>query len=109
VGSIVFLYRRVRYEFKNSVIMPGRTALWRTTLGFGGTAEELAGPFANTARVNFYVLNNATAQAAVPAPLSDIRGLELVLDGMSERAPGGSTAPKTANVTTSVFFQNRPD
>jgi hypothetical protein len=99
VGSIVFLYRRVRYEFKNSVIMPGRTALWRTTLGFGGTAEELAGPFANTARVNFYVLNNATAQAAVPAPLSDIRGLELVLDGMSERAP----------VTTSVFFQNRPD
>lgn len=109
VGSIVFLYRRVRYEFKNSVSVPGRTALWRTTLGIGGTTEELAAPFANTARVNFYVLNTATAQAAVPALLSDIRGLELVLDGMSERTPGGSTAPKTANVTTSVFFQNRPD
>ncbi len=109
VGSIVFLYRQVRYQFKNSVSVPGRTALWRTTLGIGGTTEELAAPFANTARVNFYVLNTATAQAAVPALLSDIRGLELVLDGMSERTPGGSTAPKTANVTTSVFFQNRPD
>jgi prepilin-type N-terminal cleavage/methylation domain-containing protein len=107
-GSIVFLYRRIRYEVKNSTALPGRTALFRTPLN-GGAEEELATPFANTARVNFYVLNNATAQAAVPAPLSDTRGLELVLDGMSERTPGGSTAPKTANVTTSVFFQNRPD
>jgi prepilin-type N-terminal cleavage/methylation domain-containing protein len=109
VGSIVFLYRRVRYEFKNSVAVPGRIGLWRTTLGIGGTTEELAAPFAATARVNFYVLNNATAQAAVPASLQDIRGFELVLNGMSERAPGGSTAPKTFGLTTSVFFQNRPD
>jgi prepilin-type N-terminal cleavage/methylation domain-containing protein len=108
VGSIFFLFRRVRYEFKNSVAIPGRTGLWRTTLT-GGATEELASPFSNTARVNFYVLNAAAAQSAVPGTLSDIRGLELVLDGMSERTPGGSTAPKTANVTTSVFFENRPD
>jgi prepilin-type N-terminal cleavage/methylation domain-containing protein len=109
VGSIVFLYRRVRYEFKASVNIPGRTALWRTTLGFGGTTEELAAPFANTARVNFYVLNNSVPQAAVPANLGDIRGLELVLDGMSEQTPGGTSGPKTASVRTSVFFENRPD
>jgi prepilin-type N-terminal cleavage/methylation domain-containing protein len=109
VGSIVFLYRRVRYEFKNSAIIPGRTGLWRTTLGIGGTTEELVAPFANTARVNFYVLNATAAQAAVPGTLSQIRGLELKLDGMSERTPGGSTAPKTSNVTTAVFFENRPD
>jgi prepilin-type N-terminal cleavage/methylation domain-containing protein len=108
VGSIFLLYRRVRYEFKASVAIPGRTALWRTTLDFGGTTEELAAPFANTARVNFYVLDNPTPQAAVP-PLGNIRGLELVLDGMSEQTPGGSTAPKTSNVRTSVFFENRPD
>jgi prepilin-type N-terminal cleavage/methylation domain-containing protein len=107
-GSIFFLFRRIRYEFKNSAALPGRTGLWRTALRTGDT-EELATPFANTARVNFYVLNTPTAQAAVPAPLSDIRGFELVLDGMSERTPGGSTAPKTANVVTSVFFENRPD
>jgi prepilin-type N-terminal cleavage/methylation domain-containing protein len=107
-GSIMFLFRRVRYEFKNSTALPGRTGLFRTMMD-GGDTEELATPFAATARVNFYVLNNAAAQAAVPAPLGDTRGLELVLDGMSERTPGGSTAPKTAKVRTSVFFENRPD
>jgi hypothetical protein len=74
-----------------------------------GATEELVAPFANTARVNFYVLDNPVAQAAVPGNLADIRGLELVLDGMSEQTPGGSAAPKTANVRSSVFFENRPD
>jgi len=110
IGQIVFLYRRIRYQFKNSTALPGRTGLFRTTLSsVANGEEELATPFANTARVNFYVLNNAAPQAAVPVPLADTRGLELVLDGMSERTPGGSTAPKTANVRTSVFFENRPD
>jgi len=59
--------------------------------------------------VNFYVLNNAVAQAGVPGTMGDIRGFELVLDGMSERAPQGSATYKTANVRTAVFFENRPD
>lgn len=108
VGSIVFLYRTIRYEFKNSVMLPGRTGLWRTVVSTGAT-EELAAPFAATARVNFYVNDNAVPQAAVPADLTTIRGLELVLDGMSEQTPSGSAAPKTANIRTSVFFENRPD
>jgi prepilin-type N-terminal cleavage/methylation domain-containing protein len=108
-GSIMFLYRRIRYEFKASVAVPGRIGLWRTPLDEGAPTEELAAPFDATARVNFYVLNNAAAQAAVPANLSDVRGLELVLTGASERAPSGSPAPKSASFTTSVFFQNRPD
>jgi pilin/secretion family protein with methylation motif len=108
VGAIFFLFRRVRYEFKASVAVPGRLGLWRTTLS-GGATEEIAAPFDNTARVNFYVLNSSTAQAAVPGTLSDIRGLELVLNGMSEATPVGSAGPKVANVTTSVFFENRPD
>jgi prepilin-type N-terminal cleavage/methylation domain-containing protein len=108
VGSIVFLYRTIRYEFKNSTALPGRTGLYRTMVN-GGTTEEIATPFDNTARVNFYVLNAGAAQAAVPASLPNIRGLELVLNGASERTPGGSAAPKMANVTTSVFFENRPD
>ena len=108
-GQIVFLYRRIRYQFKNSVALAGRTGLFRAPVdGAAGDEEELATPFAATARVNFYVLNTAVAQAAVP-PLGNVRGLELVLDGMSERTPQGSAAPKTANVRTSVFFENRPD
>jgi len=55
------------------------------------------------------VLNATPAQSAVPGTLGNTRGLELVLDGMSERTPGGSATPKTASVTTSVFFENRPD
>jgi prepilin-type N-terminal cleavage/methylation domain-containing protein len=109
-GSIAFLYRRVRYEFKASVALPGRIGLWRTRLDAGGTnTEELAAPFDATARVNFYVGNNAAAQAAVPADLTTVRGFELILNGSSDRAPIGSAAPKTANLTTSVFFENRPD
>ncbi len=109
VGSIFFLYRTIRYQFKNSVLVPGRTGLFRTPVNGGGVEEEIATPFDATARVNFYVLNAGVAQAAVPALLGNIRGLELVLNGQSERTPGGSNAPKTANVTTSVFFENRPD
>jgi prepilin-type N-terminal cleavage/methylation domain-containing protein len=107
-GTIFYLFRNVRYQFKASTMpgLGGRTGLFRTV---GGVEEELAAPFANTARVNFYVLNNAAPQAAVPGTLGDIRGLELVLDGMSEGTPRGSAAPKTANVRTSVFFENRPD
>jgi prepilin-type N-terminal cleavage/methylation domain-containing protein len=107
-GQIVFLYRRIRYQFKNSVALPGRTGLFRAPVD-GGAEEEIATPFAATARVNFYVLNNAVAQAGVPGTLGDIRGFELVLDGMSERAPQGSATYKTANVRTAVFFENRPD
>lgn len=109
-GSLVYLYRRVRYEFKASVAVPGQLGLWRTVLnGVGAPTEELAAPFDAATRINFYVLNNAAAQAAVPAPLTNIRGFELVLNGLSERAPSGATVAKSAPVTTSVFFENRPD
>jgi hypothetical protein len=107
-GSIAFLYRRVRYQFAASTILPGRTALWRTVQG-GSGAEELATPFDTTSRVNFFVLNNSTAQAAVPSPLSNTRGLELKLDGMAERVPRGSPTPKISRVATAVYFENRPD
>ena len=106
-GSIVYMYRDIRYEFKASVAIPGRIGLWRTMVSTGAT-EELAAPFAATARVNFYNLDVTPAQAAVP-PLLNVRGLELRLNGMSERTPSGSAAPKTATLTTSVFFENRTD
>ena len=107
-GTLVFLYRRVRYEFKASTSVTGRTGLWRT-LVTPNTSEELAAPFDSTARVRFYVLNSATAQDAVPSPLTNTRGLELALDGMSEKTPRGSASPKVTSVTTSVFFENRRD
>ena len=108
VGTIFFLFRRIRYEFKASTLVPGRVGLWRT-LVTPNTSEELAAPLDNTARVRFYVNNATTAQGAVPGSLASIRGLEFQLDGQSTLAPRGSTAPKTTSLTTSIFFNNRPD
>jgi prepilin-type N-terminal cleavage/methylation domain-containing protein len=106
-GSVLFLYRRIRYEFRASASVTGRDGLWRTVQG--QAAQELAAPFDTGARAAFFVLNSTTAQIGLPAPLSDARGLELRLDGSSENTPRGNTAPKNANVTTAVFFSNRPD
>ena len=106
-GSLLFLYRRIRYEFRASSAVAGRDGLWRTVQG--QVNQELAAPFDTGARAAFYVLNGATAQTALPSPLSNVRGLELRLDGSSETTARGNTAPKNANVTTAVYFSNRPD
>lgn len=108
VGTIFFLFRRVRYEFKASTLLPGRVGLWRTLVTPNST-EELAAPLAATARVRFYVDYGTTAQAAVPGTLASIRGLEFQLDGQSERAPRGTAAPRTTSLNASIFFNNRPD
>jgi hypothetical protein len=110
LGTPVFLYSRVRYEFKVSTAVPGKLGLWRTTIAPNGneTTEELVAPFANTAHWEFYTLNGgAVAQANAPATLSDIRGLELHLDGMSETIAPGQITNEKAPFTTAVYFKNR--
>jgi prepilin-type N-terminal cleavage/methylation domain-containing protein len=105
-GSPIFLYRQVRYEFKDSAIYPGRKALWRTLVATGST-DELAAPVDTSSHFNFYVLNGDTAQAAVPSPLTDIRGIEVALNGASVRTPSGTTTPRVSRVIMGLFFQNR--
>jgi prepilin-type N-terminal cleavage/methylation domain-containing protein len=110
LGTPIFLYRIIRYEFKASTAVPGKLGLYRTTLFPDGTqtSEELVAPFANTARFRFFVLGNDTdAQDNPPALLSDVRGLELHLDGISETAVPGSASGESAPFTTAVFFKNR--
>ena len=110
LGTPTFLYERVRYEFKNSVAVPGKVGLWRTlTRQSGGDlTEELVAPFANTARWGFYTLQGGNvAQNNPPANLADIRGLELHLDGMSEYVAPGQISNEAAPFTTAVFFKNR--
>ena len=107
VGTPVFLVQRVTYEFKSSVALPGRVALWRTIVQTGQT-DELVAPFDTTAKFRFFAAGVDTAQAAVPNPLSNLRGLELNLSAQSERAPEGAAAPKQARAVTAVFFNNQP-
>ena len=105
IGTVVMLTRRITYAFAPSASVPGRTALWRR-MDATGAREELAAPFAATARFRFYRLNDNAAQDMVP-PLPDIRGFELVLDGASEASTRITGGPRNAPLTTSVFFRNR--
>jgi prepilin-type N-terminal cleavage/methylation domain-containing protein len=110
LGTPVFLYQKIRYEFKASTAVPGKVGLYRTVIAPNGglSSEELVAPFANTASWKFFTVNGGSvAQAAPPASLADIRGLELHLDGTSENIAATKSAPENATFTTAVFFKNR--
>jgi prepilin-type N-terminal cleavage/methylation domain-containing protein len=110
LGTPVFLYSWVRYEFRASTAVPGTLGLYRTEIAPNGAqaSEELVAPFANTAKWRFYVVNGgAVAQDNAPADLKTLRGLELHFDGLSEGTAATKTTHETANLTTAVFFKNR--
>jgi hypothetical protein len=110
LGTPVFLYNKIRYEFKASAAVPGKLGLFRTKITAGGveTSEELVAPFANTAGWKFFAVNGGSvAQVNPPANLADLRGLELHLDGISENIAPGQITNEKAPFTTAVFFKNR--
>ena len=104
-GSLVFLYQTVTYQFAESEDVPGRMALWR--LVDGGVEEELIAPFGDDARFRFFVNNQPDAQDAAPGAGDQLRGVELVLPGASERRAVGAQAYAENDLTTAVFFKNR--
>ncbi|MES2179056.1 MAG: type II secretion system protein [Gemmatimonadota bacterium] len=114
VGTPMFIYQEILYAFDASAAFPGRgRGLWRTVTptggGTGGTRDEIIAPFDTSARFKFYKYNQDTSQIAVPSPISTIRGLDLVLNGLSIRPPSGGTEQKLTKVTTGVFFKDRRD
>jgi prepilin-type N-terminal cleavage/methylation domain-containing protein len=110
LGAPVFLYSKVRYEFKPSLAIPGKTGLFRTDISPAGgeSSEELVAPFASTASWKFFTVNGGNvATTNPPGNLADLRGLELHLDGSSEYIAPGANALESAPFTTAVFFKNR--
>ncbi|HEX3533086.1 MAG TPA: prepilin-type N-terminal cleavage/methylation domain-containing protein [Gemmatimonadaceae bacterium] len=110
LGTPVFLYSQVRYQFRASTAVPGTIGLYRAEIAPNGavTEEELVAPFANTASWKFFTVGGgAVAQVNPPADLSTIRGLELHLDGLSEGTARTKMTPELSNLTTAVFFKNR--
>ena len=102
LGSTVFLFQRVTYSFRTSVMYPPRLGLWRNV--DGGLNEEIMAPFDTSTRFRFYQAGDDTSSVAPPL-VSDIRGLDLVLTAISPRA--SAISPTTsARVVTSVFFKN---
>ncbi len=102
-GEAVFFWQHVIYSFSASTTYPGRLALWRTVEN--GANEELMAPFDTSARFKFYVSGEDTSRTTPPA-LSSIRGLDLVLTGISPHASPADTAHLQAKLVTSVFFKN---
>jgi prepilin-type N-terminal cleavage/methylation domain-containing protein len=105
-GAPILLYYRVRYAFRPSTMVPGTRALWRTQLATTNTHEELAAPFDTAAAFRFFVDGSATAQTAVPSPVTNIRGLELRLTSFNRSAAQGGAEERTPHVTA-IFFENR--
>ena len=102
-GEAVFLYQRVTYSFKASTAFPGKQGLWRKA--DGGTDEELVAPFDTTARFKYWKVG-ASASVAAPPPRDSIRGVDVVLAGISTYTPAGKTKPVTSTLVTSIFFKN---
>ena len=105
-GTPVLLYRRIQYEFDDSVILPGRQALWRINLD-ANTSEEIVAPFTGASRFRFFEGASTTAQATVPTVLDSIRGLEIRLMGASDRLKVSTGEPSTSDTRAAVFFMNR--
>jgi prepilin-type N-terminal cleavage/methylation domain-containing protein len=106
-GTPVLLYQRVSYIFRASTSVPGAIALWRSVHDSGDAPEELVAPFAPTAGFGYYVGDVAVAQSSVIAgSLNQITGIELTLDGTSER-PESDGSYQVTPYSTSVYFKNR--
>lgn len=108
-GTIVFLIRRIRYQFKASTLVPGAYGLYRQQLTPLAAEEEIAAPFSSSARFRFFVGDVTAAQDNPPAAnaLNTLRGFELIMNGQSEKITAGEAARRTENFTTAVFFKNR--
>jgi len=106
-GQAAFLYRTIVYAIRGSSMYPGRRGLYRQAGVNGG--EEIAAPFATTARFRWFILDAAVPSDTLPTALGDLRGVQFGLTAESRTAPRGKTAPVQAPFTTSIFFQNRPN
>ncbi len=100
----VFLWQKITYSFAASGVYPGKIGLYRNVQG--GTPEEIMAPFDTTARFKYYRASEDTSRTTVPA-LSDIRGIELVLNAVSSKTTSDYKARVAqSNLSTSVFFKN---
>jgi prepilin-type N-terminal cleavage/methylation domain-containing protein len=105
IGTVAFLYQRVRYDFGASTAISGRVGLWRT-LEQSGASEEVAAPFDAASRFRYYRADQDTVDTAVPT-LTEIRGIGLELVGASEGNRFGKGMPEKSQLQTAVFFMNR--
>jgi hypothetical protein len=104
-GTPLLLYQRVTYEFASGA---DGSVLTRRLLSGGGAKEAVAETFVSSGtRFRFFVGSSDVAQDSVPADLSTIRGIELVLEGKGTYATPGGSVPSN-ELSQRVFFRNPP-
>jgi len=99
----VFLFEKVSYSFKTSVAYPGQLGLWRYVEG--GPDEELVAPFDTASRFRFYKPGDDTSRVS-PPDKAEIRGIDIVLNALSQKAATSAASTNSVKVVTSVFFKN---
>jgi hypothetical protein len=104
VAAPMFLFQKITYSFRQSGVYPNALGLWRNVEG--GANEELIAPFDTIqARFRFYQPGDDTSRVT-PPPISDIRGVELVLAALSPLRSSNQASLPMEKVVTSVFFKN---
>lgn len=99
----VFLWEKISYSFKASVVFPGKIALWRNVQG--GTNEEIMAPFDTSARFKFYETGDDTSRTTPPS-VALIRGVDVVLNAISPKVSANTDSTSKENLVTSIFFKN---
>ena len=113
VGSPMFVWHTVTYEFKASGIYAGRYGLFRTVRGLSNTdttSDELVAPFKSTARFSYYTKSPYTTSdvptTTAPGSLNNLRGFQIYLPAESSDTMPTRNTPQSATTTTAVFFKN---
>ena len=80
-GEVAFLYRQIAYSIRASTTLPGRRAVYRQA---GASApQELAAPFATSARFRWFILDGSEPVDTLPTALGDLRGVQFALTAES--------------------------
>ncbi|HXD49832.1 MAG TPA: prepilin-type N-terminal cleavage/methylation domain-containing protein [Gemmatimonadaceae bacterium] len=100
----VFLWQKITYTFAASSMYSGKIGLWRNVSGRAN--EEIMAPFDTSARFKYYAVGDTVSHTTVPALLTDIRGVDIVLNAVSPKVTSNDPTPSQAKIITSVFFKN---
>ncbi len=109
-GGVVMLWVRVRYRIgaSTSYTSPPRRALF-VTLGTSGVEREMLAPLDTGARFRYFDATGMdSARTSPPADVTTIRGIQVVLPGLSPAVAQARSSPESARLVTAFFFRNAP-
>lgn len=109
-GTAVMLWVRLRYRIGASTTFtsPQRRALF-VSLGASGRERELLAPLDTGARFRYFVAASMdTALTSPPGDVTTIRGIQVVLPGLSPALAQARTDVEASRVVSSIFFRNTP-